>query len=724
MTGFNLYAALEIYQAGLLFYFIAVNIVYLALFLISLSAIVDYLHHKGYRNAQEVLRSRLTPPISVLVPAHNEAVSIVASVRSLLQLNYPEYEVIVINDGSTDRTLQALTEAFGLRKTKRVYHRTLPTAEVRGLYAGAKTFPWVTLTVIDKEKGGKADALNAGINVSQYPLFCSVDADSILERDSLLRVVMPFMERFAVMMGVGGIVRVANGCAISDGFVQRIRLPRRWLPCFQAVEYLRAFLSGRVAWSRMNGLLILSGAFSLFRKDPVLAAGGYQRGSVGEDMDLVVRLHMNAAGRSGPREIAFVPDPVCWTEVPESFKTLWRQRNRWHRGLGQSLAGHASLIFNPRFGLIGIFAAPYFWFVEFLSPVIELSGYAVFALSWALGSVRWDAFAAFLILSILMGVNLSLLAVLLEEFTLHRYPRIRDLLKLLACAVAENLGYRQFVSLARLHGLIDWLRNETLWGSMDRKGLQSAALFLGLLATACLCRASMALNAGLGYEDFSFAGAGRSSWIRVDRRLSRGSISGGLTRIERFGEREAQGELGLGARLGPSAGLELGASASPEAHILPEWSAAAVLYWNPRRPVTISPGLRSAGFRAAGVHTASLGIEAQAAPGLAVLVRGFGSVTQFRGSRAEDWTPAVLLALRAQPMDWLLVAPSFAYREESFEAGAPGSGISRTFQAHAARLDLSAGRERGWAARAAWEYERRVPKNFVRRYELGLSYRF
>lgn len=469
------FSFLEGSQTAVLVYFLAVNLLYLTLFAVSLWAILDYLRRMSYRNLVEISRSRLTPPISILVPAHNEAATIVSSVKSMFQTNYPEFEIIVINDGSTDDTLEKLIQGFKLRRAKRIYHKTLPTKEVRGFYVSRLAAPWARLTVVDKEQGGKADALNAGINVSQYPLFCSVDADSMLERDSLLRVVTPFMENFGETVGVGGIVRVANGCFISHGVVRSVRLPGGWLPCFQAVEYLRAFLSGRIGWSRLGSLLIVSGAFGLFKKASVLEAGGYDETTVGEDMEMVVRLHHRLRGLGRPCGIEFIPDPVCWTEVPESFRMLWRQRNRWQRGLGQALYRHLSMLLNPRLGLLGLVAAPYFWLVEFSSPLVETFGYLVFGMTLVLGTVQWKAFAAFFLLAVLMGIQLSLLAVLLEEFTLHRYPSARDLLRLLAAAVFENLGYRQGVNLARLDGMLDFARGQRVWGFMERKGLERHA---------------------------------------------------------------------------------------------------------------------------------------------------------------------------------------------------------------------------------------------------------
>lgn len=462
-------------QKAILLYFLGINLLYLFLFLLSLWAIIDYLRHTSYRDPREILQSRLTPPLSILVPAHNEATTIVTSIRALFHLRYPKYEILVINDGSTDQTLHKLMETFHLRRTKRIYHKTIPTCNVKDIYVADQPMPWVDLIVIDKEKGGKADALNAGINVSRYPLFCSVDADSILEQDSLLRVAMPFMERFPGTLAVGGIVRVANGCQISEGVVRSVKVPKRWLPRFQTVEYLRAFLSGRVAWSKLKSLLIISGAFGLFKKAPVIEANGYDPRTVGEDMELVVRLHRRNYPRGTQGRIEFIPDPVCWTEVPENLRALWRQRNRWQRGLGQALFRNLPMLLNPRYRLLGLLGVPYFWIVEFLSPVVELLGYLVFLVAILAHVVQWQAFGAFFLLTVLMGMNLSLLAVLLEDMTLHRYPRVRDLLRLFAVAILENLGYRQIIQLARMDGVIDFLRKQNVWGFMERKGLESHA---------------------------------------------------------------------------------------------------------------------------------------------------------------------------------------------------------------------------------------------------------
>lgn len=464
---------ITILQILTLLYFILINLFYLVLFFISLAAILSY--HRRAKNISfyQIRKSTLTPPISILVPAYNEGKTIVPCLISLLMLSYPQYEIIVVNDGSTDDTLENLKKTFKLRRTAQIYHRVIPTEEVKGIYKSTQ-FP--NLVVVDKEQGGKSDALNCGINVSGYPLFCTIDADSILERDALLRVVWPFLNDYFRTVAAGGMVRVANGCQISNGMILGIDLAKKWLPNFQVVEYLRAFLSGRMGFSALNALLIISGAFSIFKKEAVVEVGGYRRDTVGEDMDLVVRMHQQFRDKKLKRNyrMTFIPDPICWTEVPENLKQLALQRNRWQRGLGETLLRYQKMLLNPRYGRIGLCAMPYFFFVEFLGPGFEFAGYLLMIFSLFTGQ-----FAAlllpltFFILAIVYGILLSLAAVLVEEFTLHRYPKIQNFFKLWGTAFLENFGYHQLTILWRLQGFWALLKADRSWGKLERAGLES-----------------------------------------------------------------------------------------------------------------------------------------------------------------------------------------------------------------------------------------------------------
>ncbi|MCM2289170.1 MAG: glycosyltransferase family 2 protein [Sulfuritalea sp.] len=451
-------------QWGFLCYFVLLNGGYLILNLLSLVSLRRYLD----RYSLDMLPRASTgfdPPISLLVPAYNEEATITASLRSLLQLDYPEFEIVVINDGSKDGTLAELFREFDLLPFPEAYRRSVPCREVRGIFRSTR-FP--SLRVIDKENGGKADALNAGINAARFPLFCAVDADSILQRDSLTKVVRPFVEDPRTIVA-GGTVRIANGCRISAGFLTEVGLPDRMLVRFQVIEYLRAFLFGRLGWTPLNAVLIISGAFGLFRKAEVVAAGGYRHDTVGEDMELIVRLHRINRERGTPYRITYVPDPICWTEAPESLKVLRAQRTRWQRGLAESLAMNRSLLFHRRGGAAGWLAFPFFLLFEFFGPVLEIAGYALIVIGTALGIFSWTAFEAFMFVALSFGLLLSVTALLLEEMSFRLYPKKSQLLALAFASVVENFGYRQLVAFWRLQGLWRWAIGSTQhWGEMTR----------------------------------------------------------------------------------------------------------------------------------------------------------------------------------------------------------------------------------------------------------------
>jgi len=456
--GFNVFV---------LVYFLALNSIYLGLFLISLWEVVRFVRRTFFSDYRQIMQSEMTWPISVIVPAHDEEKTIVETVRSLMMVNYGEFEIIVVNDGSEDGTLDRLVAAFELRRTDKVYRVELPTEEVRGIY-GSLAHP--NLIVVDKVQGGKSDALNAGINVARYPLFCSIDADSVIEDNALLRVVKPFMERPDQTVAAGGIVRIVNGCEVRDGRVTHIELPDRALPIFQVVEYLRAFLTGRVGWSVLQSLLIISGAFGLYKKREVVEVGGYSTATDTEDLELVVRLHRHLRRKKRKYRIVFVPDPVCWTESPETLKVLSRQRNRWHRGLLQTLWIHRGVLFNPRYGTLGMVAFPYFLVFELLGPFVEILGYAVVLLAFLLGMLNVEFFLLFLAVAILYGVFLSIAAVLLEEISFRRYPGWIDLTKLILFSILENFGYRQLLSVFKVKSFWDAVRRRREWGEMTRTG--------------------------------------------------------------------------------------------------------------------------------------------------------------------------------------------------------------------------------------------------------------
>lgn len=456
---------LEIMEWLFFGYFTSIYLVYAVLNVFAVLQIRKYLQVAELTAADNVFSS-LDMPISVIVPAYNESASIITSVRAMLQVEYPDFEVIVVNDGSKDDTLSKLIAEFGLQRFPEAYRKRVPCRRIRGVYRSPQ---YPTLRVIDKENGGsKADAMNAGINACRYPIFCAVDADSILQPDSLRRAVRPFLEQ-PETIATGGTVRIANGCEVRGGFLERVGLPTNFLARVQVVEYLRAFLYGRMGWTQMNAVLIISGAFGVFDKEAVVAVGGYDRDALGEDMDLVLKLHRHFGTSGQDYRISFVPDPICWTDAPEDLSTLGKQRIRWQHGLGQCLSRHKDLYFSRSCKTVGWLAMPFFVFFELLGPLVEIAGYLFMLFAALNGWLTWPTALVFFGLAVGLGAMLSASALVLEELSFHVYPRFRDLLSLFAIAVLENFGYRQITLLWRIRGLMQWLRGQTPeWGEMKR----------------------------------------------------------------------------------------------------------------------------------------------------------------------------------------------------------------------------------------------------------------
>jgi len=458
---------LTVYSLVAFFYFLVLNGLYLFLTALAWRDMGSELRARRYLALDEVFRSPLTPGVSVIVPAFNEQTVIVDSVRSLLALRYPRHEVVVVSDGSTDRTISVLEEAFELAPVRVALRNGISTAAVRATYV-SRTHP--NLLVVDKENGGRSDALNAGVNAARNPYVCVIDADSMLEPDALLKVSKPILDDPQLLAATGGTIRIVNSCGVDYGRVVDVRAPRSRLATIQVLEYLRAFLVARVGWSCLNALGIISGAFGLFHRSLVEAAGGYWKDTVGEDFELTIRIHRHLRERGEPYRIGFVSDPVCWTEVPEQFSTLSRQRRRWQRGLWEGVRRHRRMIGNPRYGVVGLVAMPYFLIFEFLSPVFALTGLLITVVWWILGGLSTFYFIAFLLVSIGLGLLLTTAALALEEFNYHRYHRRRDVARLLAYAVFENLGYHQLHDVWRAIGYLDIVRGKTGWGAQPRRG--------------------------------------------------------------------------------------------------------------------------------------------------------------------------------------------------------------------------------------------------------------
>ena len=460
---------LTVCNITLFVYYLISNIVYL---LLLITAIIKNTAHRARLASlrlEHLRASPFTPPVSLLAPAHNEEQFIVESVRSLLSIDYPDLEVIVINDGSVDSTLEKLKTAYQLQVANILYIQEMRSAPVRTIYRSQNQ---PHLIVVDKEAGGsKADAVNAGLNAATSPYVCIVDCDSILERDSLLRIMAGVLSDPTRVYAVGGIVRVLNGSRVVAGEMKEVRLPRGALEVLQVIEYLRAFLIGREAWSKFNMLPIISGAFGVFRRDLVLKVGGYRAKAVGEDFDLVVRAHRFLQESGKDYVIDFIPDPTCWTEVPADLRSLARQRARWHKGLLDTLWPNRDMLFRKRYGRVGSVILPYMWLFEFFAPLIEALGYVSIILAAAVGLLSRQFFVSFLIFGYAFATMISIGSVLLEEMTYRRYSDWREVARLLLFCMLEHFPYRQMTMIWRLQGIWQYLRGDLKWREMKRTGL-------------------------------------------------------------------------------------------------------------------------------------------------------------------------------------------------------------------------------------------------------------
>jgi cellulose synthase/poly-beta-1,6-N-acetylglucosamine synthase-like glycosyltransferase len=451
-------------------YFIAIGLFYLVLYISAALDMHQYLREVRAEKYREILSSEIAPSISMLVPAHNEQNSIKESVRALLTLAYPQLEIVVVDDGSTDETLSALMSAFDLVPIRPSFDRLIATEHVNSIYRSRK-FP--NLVVASKENGGKADSLNAALNISTSELVCAVDADTILDPDGLRRLVRPFL-RSRNVVAAGATIRVANGCTVTHGRLASERGPHRALAGIQAVEYLRAFLFGRPGWNRLGGNLLISGAFGLFRRQSLIETNGYAK-TVGEDMELIIRLRRHAYETGQPGRVEFVPDPVAWTETPTKIRELGRQRERWQRGFSDSLWRHRRVLLNPRYGALGLVVFPAFVLFEWMAPIIEAPGLVLVTLGLIFGEVSALFAILFFSLACGIGILLSMLALMLEELSFRRYGRARDRALLVIWAVLENLGYRQLTVWWRLRGVVSFIRGKKSWGKMTRKGFKPAS---------------------------------------------------------------------------------------------------------------------------------------------------------------------------------------------------------------------------------------------------------
>lgn len=463
-----------------LLYGTAVAIIYGWIGLYALGAVVDYRKQNTFTDYSIIAADPNAPVFSLIAPAYNEGMTIVENVRSLLSLYYHNLEIIIVNDGSKDDSMQKLIEAYELECISFFVQGNIETNKIKGVYK-SKNQAFKKLIVVDKENGGKADALNVGINVSLGDYLVCIDVDCILEQDAILKLAKPFLQQTdKKIIACGGVIRLANNCVIEDGKVVSVNMPRTILGRTQALEYIRAFVLGRMAWSRASGLILISGAFGVFDRKIVLECGGYDRTTVGEDMELVVRMRKYMEEKKEPYEVLTIPDPLCWTEVPESKDILKKQRNRWMRGTMETLWKHRKMMFNPKYGKLGMVSLPYWFFFEFLGPLIEFLGYIIFIIFLFMGIINWQFFFILFALVVSMGFLYSIYGILVDLVSYQVYTKRKDFLSLIGTAFSEPFYFHPIVVKAGVNGFIDYFKKSHGWGEMKRQGFNQTTKNLPL----------------------------------------------------------------------------------------------------------------------------------------------------------------------------------------------------------------------------------------------------
>lgn len=446
---------------------------YIILSIISFIAVIRYVKRNRFTDYKALLTSPFAPGVSILAPAYNEQESIVENIRSLLSIHYSTFDVIVVNDGSTDQTLAKCIAGFDLVQVPYVIDSKIETKHVRGVYR-SRNKAFSNLLVVDKENGGKADALNTGINLSERPYITCIDVDCVLHQDAILKLMKPFADQsIEKVIATGGVVRIANSCIIKNGTVEQVRIPKNLVARFQSLEYIRAFLLGRMAWSYLDGLILISGALGVFNKEIAIAAGGYNHDTVGEDMELVVRMRRYMHEQNLRYKVAFVPDPLCWTEVPETWEAIHKQRNRWTRGTIETMVAHRNMLFNPSYGLVGMVSYPYWLFFEWLAPLFEFTGIILTFFFTLFGLITVKFFLLMLLFVYSFSILFSAQAILVEEITYNQYKRKRDILALLFTSFLELFIFHPRLLLASVHGNIDYLKGNKNWDKLVRKGFSS-----------------------------------------------------------------------------------------------------------------------------------------------------------------------------------------------------------------------------------------------------------
>lgn len=465
---------IEVYDVFVAFFSLGYILFYMVLSVLSYWAIIKHLKYQKYLEEEVLLRSNHIIGVSVVAPAFNEGVNIVYNVKSLLSLTYPKFEIIIVNDGSSDDTLEKLIAEFDLVKIDFYYQEKIKTQPVRGHYKSTNPV-YSKLMVVDKINGkSKADASNAGINSSQYPLFLCTDVDCILKSNTILKLAKPFMENETRVIATGAGIRISNSCDIKEGFLYKVHYPKEWYPGFQELEYVRSFLFGRMAWSQINGLLLVSGGLGMFDKDIVIKAGGYWHQSLGEDMELITRMRKYMHDTNEKFLIKYIPESLCWTEVPSTKEIFLRQRIRWARGLVQTLYLHRKMFFNPKYGRTAFIVLPFFFSFEFLVPIVEFIGIITLIFSFIFGIINFQYLFLISALVYLFYLSITIISILIDEILYKSYANYKELITLVGMAIIEPFVFHPITVYASLKGYWQFFtKKEQTWGVMIRKGFDS-----------------------------------------------------------------------------------------------------------------------------------------------------------------------------------------------------------------------------------------------------------